>query len=96
MLFEINNELFNLCEHETENRDLNDCLLIRSFFTKITLNKNCERLCSCSLTRIKTIFIIYFIMNDDRSIINLLLCLIVIFNFFRDESDDFEFEKIRH
>ena len=32
-------------------------------------------------------------MNDNRSIINLLSRLIVIFNFFYDERDDFEFEK---
>ena len=28
ILFEINNELLNLCKHETETCDLNDCLLI--------------------------------------------------------------------
>ena len=33
-------------------------------------------------------------MNDDRIIINLLLRLIVAFDLFRDERDDFEFEKI--
>ena len=89
----MNNKLFDFCEHEAENRNLNDCLLIRSLFTKITLNKNCEKLCSCFSTRIKTIFIMCFIMNDGRSIINLSSRLIIVFNFFRDERDDFEFKK---
>ena len=93
VLFKMNNESFNLCEHEAENRDLNDYLLIRSLFTKITLNENCERLYSCFLIYIKTIFTMCFIMNDDKSIINLLLCLIVAFNLFRDERDDFKSEK---
>ena len=93
MLFKMNNELFDFYEHEAENRDLNDYLLIRLLFMKITLNQNCERLCSCSSTRIKIIFTICLIMSDDRSIINLLSRLIVVFNFFRDERDDFESEK---
>ena len=89
----MNNKLFDLCEHEAENRDLNDCLLTRSLFTKITLNENCERLCSCFSTRIKIIFIMCFIINDDRSIINLLLRLIITFNLFCDKHDNFESEK---
>ena len=93
VLFKINNELFDFCEHEVENRDLNNYLLIRSLFTKITLNENYERLCPCSSTRIKTIFTMCFIMNDDRSIISLLSRLIVAFNLFYDERDDFESEK---
>ena len=93
VLFKINNKSFDLCKYEAENRNLNNYLLIRSFFTKITLNENFKRLCSCSLTRIKIIFTIYFIMNDNRLIINLLSYLIIIFNFFRDKRDDFEFEK---
>ena len=32
-------------------------------------------------------------MNDDRSIINLLSHLIIIFDLFCDEYDDFEFKK---
>ena len=86
----MNNELFNLYKYKTKNCDLNDYLLIRSLFMKLTLDENYKRLCSCSLTCIKIIFIIFFIMNDDRLIINL---LIVIFNFFRDEHDDFEFKQ---
>ena len=35
----------------------------------------------------------YFIMSDDRLIINLWSRLIVILNFFRNERDDFEFKK---
>ena len=93
ILFKMNNKSLDLCEHEAENRDLNNYILISSLFTKIMLNENCERLCSCSSTRIKIIFIMCLIMNDDRSIINLLSYLIVIFNFFRDERDDFEFKK---
>ena len=93
VLFKMNNESLDLYEYEAENRDLNDYLLIRSLFTKITLNENCERLCSCSSTRIKIIFTIGFIISDDRLIINLLSRLIVIFNLFRDERDDFEFKK---
>ena len=93
VLFEMNNKSLDFCKHEEENRDLNNYLLIRSLFTKITLNENCEKLCSYSLTRIKIIFTMCFIMNDDRLIINLLSHLIVAFNFFRDERDDFEFEK---
>ena len=93
VLFEMNNKLFDFCEHKAENRDLNNYLLIWSLFTKITLNENYKKLYSCSLTRIKIIFIIYFIINDDRSIINLSSRLIVVFNLFRDERDDFEFKK---
>ena len=93
VLFKINNKSLDLCEHEAKNRDLNNCLLIQSLFTKITLNKNCERLFSCSSTRIKIIFTVYFIISDDRSIINLSSCLIVAFNFFRDEYNNFESEK---
>ena len=93
MLFKMNNESLDFCEHETENCDLNNCLLIRLLFTKITLNENCERLCSYSLTRIKTIFTMCFIMNDDRLIINLSSRLIVAFNLFHDKRDNFEFEK---
>ena len=79
ILFEMNNESFDFCEHEAENYNLNDYLLIRSFFTKIMLNENCKKLCLYSSTSIKTIFTICFIMNDDRSIINLLSRLIVAF-----------------
>ena len=93
VLFEINDKSLDFCEHKAENRDSNNCLLIRSLSTKITLNENCKKLCSCSSTRIKIIFIMYFIMNDDRSIINLLSCLIVAFNLFYDERDDFESKK---
>ena len=93
MLFKINNKLFDFCEHEIENRYLNNCLLTRSFFTKIILNENCEKLCSYFSTRIKTIFIMCFIMSDNRLIISLSLRLIVGFNFFCDERDDFEFKK---
>ena len=93
VLFKINNKLFDLCEHETKNHDLNDYLLIRSLFTKITSNDDYERLCSYSLTRIKTIFIIYFIMSDDRSIIDLSSRLIIAFNLFRNKYDGFEFKK---
>ena len=93
VLFELNNKSFNLCEHEAKNCDLDKYLLIRSFFTKIILNENCERLYLCSSTCIKIIFIIYFIINDDRLIINLLSHLIVIFDLFRNERDDFESEK---
>ena len=93
MLFEINNESFDLCEHEAENRDLNNYLLTRSLFTKITLNENYKKLCSCSSIRIKIIFTIYFIMNDDRLIISLSLRLIVAFDLFRNERNDFESKK---
>ena len=93
VLFEMNNELFDLYEHEVENRDLKDYLLIQLLFTNITLNNDYKRLCSCFSTRIKIIFTIYFIMSDDRSIINLLLYLIVAFDLFYDECDDFEFKK---
>ena len=93
VLFKMNNKSLNFCENELENHDLNDCLLIRSLFTKITLNENCEKLCSCSSIHIKIIFIICFIMSDNKSIINLSSRLIVAFNIFRDERDDFEFKK---
>ena len=96
VLYEMNNKSFDFYEHEAENRDLNDYLLIQSLFTKIMLTKNYKRLCSRSLTRIKIIFIIYFIMNDNRLIISLSLRLIVAFNFFRDKCDDFEFKKTRY
>ena len=93
MLFKTNNASFYLCEHEAKKRGLNDCLLIRSLFIKVTLNDDYERVCSCFLTRIKTIFIICFIMNDDRLIISLSSRLIVIFNFFLDKPDSFESEN---
>ena len=93
VLFKMNNKSFDFYEHEIEDHDLNNCLLIRSLFTKITLNENCEKLYSYSSTRIKTIFTMCFIINDDKLIINLSLCLIVVFNFFHDERDDFEFKK---
>ena len=93
VLFKMINESFSFCKDETKNRNLNNYLLIRSLFTKVTLNENCERLCSCFSTRIKNFFIIYFIMSDDRLIISLSLRLIIVFNFFRDERDDFEFKK---
>ena len=93
VLFKMNNKSFNICKHETEDRDLNDYLLIRSFFTKIMLNENCERLCSYSSIYIKTIFIICFIMNDNKLIILLSSRLIIVFDFFRDRCDDFEFKK---
>ena len=32
-------------------------------------------------------------MNDDRLIISLSLRLIIVFNFFHDKRDDFEFKK---
>ena len=35
----------------------------------------------------------YFIMSDNRLIINLSSYLIVAFDFFRNERDDFEFKK---
>ena len=66
VLFKMNNKSFDRCKHETKNRDLNNCLLIQSLFMKITLNENYEKFCSCSSTRIKTIFIMYFIINDDK------------------------------
>ena len=94
VLFKINNESLNFCEHEAENRDLNDYLLIRLLFTKTILNENCEKLRSCSSTRIKIIFTMYFIMSDDRSIINLSSRLIIAFDLFCDEPDDFEFKEI--
>ena len=93
MLFKINKESFNFREHGAESRDLNNCLLIRSFSTKVMLNENYERICSCSSTRIEIRFTMYFIMSDDRLIINLWLRLIVTFDLFRDERDNFEFEK---
>ena len=93
VLFEMNNKSFDFCEYKAKNHDLNNCLLIRSLFTKITLNENCKRLCSYFLTCIKTIFIMCFIMSDDRSIISLSLHLIVAFHFFYNERDNFEFEK---
>ena len=93
VLCKINNESFDFCKHETENYDLNDYLLIQSLFTKIMLNENYKRLCSCSLTYIKIIFIMYLIINDNRFIISLSLYLIVVFNFFYNERDDFESEK---
>ena len=34
VLFKMNNKSFNHCEHEVENRELNDCLLIRSLLQK--------------------------------------------------------------
>ena len=93
VLFEMNNKSFDLCEHEAKNRDLNDYLLTRSLFAKITLNKNCERSSSCSSICIKIIFTMCLIMNKNRLIINLLLRLIVVFNFFYDKCNDFESEK---
>ena len=93
VLFKINNKSFNFCKHETENRNSNNYLLIRSLFTKITLNENLKKLYSCSLTRIEIIFIIYFIMSDNRLIINLSSRLIIIFNFVNDKRDDFKFKK---
>ena len=93
VLFKMNNELFNLCEHETEDCDLNDCLLTRSLFIKITLNEIYKRLCSCFSTRIKIIFTRWFIMNNYRLIISLSLRLIVAFDFFRDEHNDFKSKK---
>ena len=93
VLFKMNIKSFDLYKHEAKDRDLNDYLLIRSLFTKITLNENCKRLCSCSLTRIKIRFIIYFIINENRSIISLSSRLIVAFDFFRDKRNDFEFKK---
>ena len=93
VLFEINNKSFDFCEYEVKNRNLNNCLLIRSLFTKITLNKNYKKLCSCSSTRIKIIFTMCFIMSDNRLIISLSLRLIIIFNFFHDERNNFKFKK---
>ena len=93
VLFKINNKSFDFSEHEAENRDLNDYLLIRSLFTKIILNDDYEKFSSYFSTRIKIMFMMYFIMSDVRLIIYLLLCLIVAFNFFRDERNDFEFKK---
>ena len=93
VLFEMNNESLDFCEYETENRDLNHSLLIRSLFTKITLDENYKRLCSCFSICIKTIFIICFIISDDRSIINLSLRLMIVFNLFRNECNNFKFEK---
>ena len=93
MLFEMNNESLDLCKYEAENCDLNNYLLIRSFFTKITLNENYKKLCSYSLIRIKIIFTICLIMSADQLIINLSSRLIVIFDLFRDERSDFEFKK---
>ena len=91
VLFKINNESLDLCEHEIKNCDLNNCFC--SFFTKMTLNEDCERLCSCSSARIKIIFTMCFIMSDNRSIINLSSRLIVVFDFFYDERDNFKFKK---
>ena len=93
VLFEMNNKSLDFYEHATKNRDLNNYLLILSFFTKIMLNENCEGLYSCSSTRIKIIFIMCFIINDDKLIINLLPRLIILFNYFYNTCDDFEFEK---
>ena len=44
LLFESNNESLDFCEHEAKKRDLNNYLLIRSLFTKITLNNNYKKL----------------------------------------------------
>ena len=93
VLFKMNNESFNFCKHEAENRDLNNYLLIQSLFTKITLDENCEKLYSYFSIRIKIILTMCFIMNDDRLIINLSSRLIVAFDLFRDERSDFKFEK---
>ena len=89
----MNNKSFDLYEYEAKNRDLNDCLLTRLFFTKITLNENYEKLCSCSSTRIKIIFTMCFIMSDNRLILDLLSRLIIVFDLFYNKHDDFEFKK---
>ena len=93
LLFKMNNKSLDFCEHGAENRDLNNCLLIRLLFTKIILNDDYKKLCSYSSTPIKIIFTMCFIMNDDRLIINLSSRLIVAFNFFCNERDDFESKK---
>ena len=93
VLFKMNNESLDFCEYKTKNRDLNNYLLIQSLFTKIILNENCEKWYLYSLTRIKIIFILCFIMSDDRSILNLLLRLIFGFNLFHEERNDFKFKE---
>ena len=85
VLFKMNNKSFNFCKYKTEKRDLNNYLLIRSSFTKIKLNNNYKKLCSCFSIRIKITFTMYFIISNDRSIINLLSRLIIAFYFFCDE-----------